>query len=64
MDETQKPLTISDAVVFTGYSKAYLYKLSHQGILPCFKPTGGRLFFKREDLEKFIFQGRRGSIAS
>jgi excisionase family DNA binding protein len=56
-----KPLGINEAAEFTGLSKAYLYKLVHLGKVPCYKPTGGRVFFKQSELEDFIFQGRQSA---
>jgi excisionase family DNA binding protein len=56
-----KPLSIEEAAGFTGLSKAYLYKLVHLGKVPCYKPTGGRVFFKQSELEEFIFQGRQSA---
>ena len=63
MEQTQKPLSVSDAVLFTGYSKYYIYKLISQKKIPCFKPMGGRVFFKKEDLEKFIFRNRQEAVS-
>jgi excisionase family DNA binding protein len=54
----KKPLGVVEAAKFTGLSPNYLYKLVHFRKIPFYKPTGGRLFFKQEDLEKFIFRGR------
>jgi excisionase family DNA binding protein len=57
----QKPMGIIEAAEFTGLSKNYIYKLICLGKIPCYKPTGGRVFFKREELEQFIFRGRRAA---
>jgi len=59
--EVQKALSIDEAAGITGLSKAYLYKLIHQRKIPFYKPTGGRVFFKQEELESFIFRGRRAA---
>ena len=59
--ETQKAgLNIEEASLFTGLAKNYLYKLVHQKKIPFYKPLGGRLFFKREELEAFLFRNRQG----
>jgi excisionase family DNA binding protein len=55
---TERPLGIAEAAEFTGLSKNYLYKLIHLGKIPHYKPTGGRVFFKRDELERFVFRGR------
>ncbi|GHV64188.1 hypothetical protein AGMMS49587_16060 [Spirochaetia bacterium] len=62
MTETiQKPLSISEAAEFTGLKTSYLYKLIHLGKIPCYKPTGGRVFFKQEELETFVFRGKHSA---
>ena len=59
--QTQKALSVDEASAFTGYSRNYLYKLIHQKRIPYFKPMGGRVFFKAEELENFIFRNRQGA---
>jgi excisionase family DNA binding protein len=60
MTETaaQKPMGVSEAAEFTGLKPSYLYKLIHLRKIPHYKPLGGRVFFRREELEEFIFRGR------
>jgi excisionase family DNA binding protein len=53
-----KPLSIAEAASFTGLKPSYLYKLIHLKRIPHYKPTGGKVYFRREDLEAFIFRGR------
>jgi excisionase family DNA binding protein len=56
-----RPLGIEDAADFTGYSVKYLYKLTSQNRITFYKPNGGRIFFKREDLDSFINRGRQAA---
>ncbi|MFP3042049.1 helix-turn-helix domain-containing protein [Treponema primitia] len=58
---SQKPMNLSEAAAYTGLSKTYLYKLIHLKKIPCYKPTGGRVFFKREELDQFIFRGKQSA---
>jgi excisionase family DNA binding protein len=60
MTETtvQKPMGVAEAAEFTGLKPSYLYKLTHLKRIPHYKPTGGRVYFKREELEQFIFRRR------
>jgi excisionase family DNA binding protein len=58
---TQKPMDITAASTFTGLSRAYIYKLIHLKKIPCYKPNGGRVFFKKEELETFIFRGKQSA---
>jgi excisionase family DNA binding protein len=60
--QTQKALSVDEAAAFTGYSRNYLYKLIHQKRIPHFKPMGGRVFFRQEELEAFIFRNRQAAM--
>ena len=57
----EQVMSVDSAANFTGLKKSYLYKLCHLGKIPHYKPLGGKLFFKREELEAFIFRGRRAA---
>jgi excisionase family DNA binding protein len=56
-----RPLSISAAAEYTGLAKSYIYKLVHLGRIACYKPTGGRLYFRQADLDQFIFRGRQSA---
>jgi excisionase family DNA binding protein len=60
VEETKQaaPLNIVAAATFTGYSPKYLYRLVHERRIPFYKPQGGRVLFKREELEAFIYRNR------
>lgn len=54
-------LTIDEAVLYTGFKKSYIYKLTHQSVLPFSKPNGRTIFFERAALEKWMLTGRTNS---
>ena len=54
----QKPMNIFEAAAFTGLKPSYIYKLIHLRKIPHYKPTGGRVYFKRGELEQFVFRGK------
>lgn len=56
-----KPLTVTEAAAFTGYSKAYIFKLVHLKKIPFYKPEGGRILFALDDLKAFCFRNRQAS---
>ena len=56
--QTQRALSIDEAAAFTGLKKNYIYKLVCQKRIPYYKPLGGRVFFKQDELENFIFRNR------
>ncbi len=37
-----------------GVSQSYLYKCTSQGKIPCYRPTKGKLFFKKEEVMEWI----------
>ena len=47
-------LNHSEAAEFIGVSPSYLYKLTHKGQIPYYKPNGGRLQFKKSELCDWI----------
>lgn len=49
-------LNFAEACEFTGLSKTYMYKLTHQGRIPHFKPHGKNIYFNREELERWLLQ--------
>jgi excisionase family DNA binding protein len=59
----QKPqkeiMSVDEAAEYCGYSKGYIYKLVSLMEIPCHKPTGKRLFFKRSELDDFASRGKQ-----
>jgi len=49
-----RPLSFNEGAVYLNCSKSYLYKLTHRRLIPCFKPLGKKIYFKRQDLEAFL----------
>jgi len=55
------PLTAQEAADLLGIAKSTLYKMTMRRVIPSYRPTGGKLVFRREDLEAFLFSNRRAS---
>jgi excisionase family DNA binding protein len=53
---TKKLLNIDEVCDLTGYAKAYLYRLTSSGKIPCSKPGGGKIFFETSKLEQWILR--------
>lgn len=49
-------LTFDDVAILTGLSKSTLYKLTSQGKIPHYKPSGKMVYFDRKELEKWLRQ--------
>jgi excisionase family DNA binding protein len=55
----EKPIGIDAVVELTGYCRGHIYRLIRLGQMPCHKPTGGRLFFKKSEVLEFIYSGKK-----
>ena len=51
-------LTVDDLIDYTGYSQKQIYKLTSTRAIPHYKPNGRKLFFKRNEVDNWITQGR------
>lgn len=57
-------LDIDEAALYTKYKKTYIYKLSHNGKIPTHhSKNGGKLFFKREELDDWMTSNRKLSVS-
>jgi predicted DNA-binding transcriptional regulator AlpA len=57
----RESMNMADAAAFTGYSKGHLYRLVESGELPRRGRAGGRLYFKRSELEELMLRKNRPS---
>ena len=55
-------LTFDEASDYTGLSKSHLYKLTSTGGVPCYKPTGKRLYFSKSELDNWLLDNKKRSI--
>ena len=53
-----KPLTLKEAAEFLDFSRSYLYRLTSQGRIPCYKPEGKRVYFDRAELVNWLKRNR------
>ena len=51
-------LTVDDLIDYTGYSQKQIYKFTSTRAIPHYKPNGRKLFFKRNEVDNWITQGR------
>ena len=60
---TQKTvLKLDEVILLTGLSKSYLYKLTSTGGIPCYKPQGKHIYFKKTEVEDWLLQNRKATI--
>lgn len=58
MSTEKKFLTFTEAALYLDIFRPTLYKLTHEKKLPCYKPNGKKLYFKKKELEDWIEQGK------
>ena len=58
LQQPEQILSFNETCSFLGYSKSYLYKLTHSRQIPHYKPNGKKLYFKRSDLEAWLLRNR------
>jgi len=60
MSEIKKAyLSVSDAAIYLGVKRAYIYQLLHKKKISCYKPLNGRVFFRQDDIDQFLSQYRQ-----
>lgn len=52
--EQKEILNLEETALFLSISKSTLYKLTHKGIIPFYKPNGKLIFFKKIELLQWI----------
>ena len=57
----KEPLTFEEALMLTGLRKSSLYQLMYKNQIPYYKPFGKKVYFKRSELETFLFKNRRAT---
>ena len=47
-------MNFKEVQLLLGVSKSYLYKCTSQGKIPCYRPTKGKLFFKKDEVLEWL----------
>ena len=55
-NQVEKPLNFLEACLYLDISKSYLYKLTHKYLIPHYKPQGKKIYFNKQELDKWIFR--------
>jgi len=53
-------LTVREAADYLHFAKNYIYRLIYLGKIRAFKPSGGKLYFLKKDLDDFVFSKTAG----
>ena len=54
-------LNFDEAAEYTGLSKSHLYKLTSTAGVPCYKPTGKRIYFNKSELDEWLMRHKKHS---
>ena len=52
-------LSLQEACIYLCISQSYMYKLTSSRKIPHYSPMGKLIFFKRTELEEWVFKNRR-----
>lgn len=56
--QKREVLTLEEAAEYLSVSESHLYKLTSAKEIPCSKPTGKKLYFKRVELNEWMLSNR------
>lgn len=54
-------LSFKEALVYLDVSSSFLYKLTSKNEIPFTKPNGGKIYFKKEDLNNWMLKNESKS---
>jgi len=54
-------LNFEEVATYTGLSKSYLYKLTCNGGIPCYKPQGKHIYFNKQEIDQWLLQNRKAT---
>ncbi len=54
-------LSLQEACIYLCISQSYMYKLTSSRKIPHYSPMGKLIFFKRTELDQWVFKNRRGT---
>ena len=54
--------TTDDLVKVLGISKAEIYKMTAKNEIPCHRPTGRRLMFKRKEINRWVSLNNNNNV--
>lgn len=55
----KKVLTFDEVSDYTGLSKSHLYKLTSTGGIPCYKPTGKKIYFEKSEIDEWLLRNKK-----
>ena len=57
--EQKTVLNFNEVAEYTGLSKSHLYKLTSTGGIPCYKPTGKKIYFNKDEIDDWLLRNKK-----
>ena len=57
-------LNLTEAALYAGISKSYLYKMTSKRKIPFYRPDSKLIFFKRLELDDWLLKNRMPTVVS
>jgi excisionase family DNA binding protein len=57
--EQKTVLNFNEVAEYTGLSKSHLYKLTSTGGIPCYKPSGKKIYFKKSEIDDWLLRNKK-----
>ncbi len=55
-------MTVEEATGYLGISLSHIYKLTSSRSIPCYKPTGKKVYFKKDELDAWRLRNKHVSM--
>jgi excisionase family DNA binding protein len=54
-------LTVEEAANYLDVSLSHIYKLTYARIIPCYKPNGKKIYFRKSEVDEWMLKNRYSS---
>ncbi len=55
----KKVMTLDELSNYSGYKKSYIYQLTSKNKIPYSRPSGGAIFFDKEDIDNWLLKNKQ-----
>ena len=59
---SKEVLTIDECAMLTGMTVGNLYRMTSSRAIPFYKPQGGKVYFRKEEIERWMLRNRQATI--
>ena len=58
---SKEVLTMEECAMLTGMTVNNLYRHTSERTIPFYKPMGGRIYFRKDEIERWMLRGRQAT---